>query len=241
MQSNHNIICSRYLKTSVVVLFFCDFQLNGELLLVYLTGLIKLTVQSIAGVTYMDRFDFEERYRDVHECDPMHWYPLHLPPECALMYEELIRKSIASTFPIHIVKPKQSTSYSLNPSTFYSTDDYETQYLSDETPYEKMFKLLTKDVKKRPKAPKITVLPGLGVVALYHQPVSRKSGQYIKKMSAAYRDANINYSNQLNYKQVLPSVGFDITNDNEKKTIKNEELQESLKKSDIIAMFKSTL
>ncbi|XP_037300020.1 uncharacterized protein LOC119190879 [Manduca sexta] len=105
--------------------------------------LIKITTQSIAGVTYMDHFDFEERYRDVYECDPFYWHPLHLPDHCAEMYEKLIRTKIASRAPVRIVKERDVV-YNLN-YPFINAEiipEYSALTYSELTPYEKMFAYL---------------------------------------------------------------------------------------------------
>ncbi|XP_028177253.1 uncharacterized protein LOC114365030 [Ostrinia furnacalis] len=197
------------------------------LLQVILVGLFIRTKQSITGVTYMDHFDFEERYRNVYECDPLHWYPLHLPPECTKMYEELIRKGVASmtNTPVKILKERESAFYNLNPYALSSSvplyeppDSQESEevYKYDIPrlpPYVKMFDMLRKDVRREPKAPVVTNLPGLGAVALYRQPISRKSGQYIKKIAGVYRDA---------YMKHYPYYNNTTNNDTETTTEQHE-------------------
>ncbi|CAG4942134.1 unnamed protein product [Colias eurytheme] len=62
--------------------------------------ILKPNRASIAGVTYMNDFDFEQRYRNLHECDPFYWHPLHLPEECADMFAKLIRSKINTPYTI---------------------------------------------------------------------------------------------------------------------------------------------
>ncbi|CAH1647726.1 unnamed protein product [Spodoptera littoralis] len=69
--------------------------------------IIVITSPSITGVTYMDNFDFEERYRDVNECNPFYWHPLHLPPYCVEIFEKLIRSRLASKTPIRIARERE--------------------------------------------------------------------------------------------------------------------------------------
>lgn len=71
---------------------------------------IALTRQSITGVTYMDHFNFEERYTNVNECDPVYYYPLHLPHHCAKLFEKLIRSRVAAVAnaPVKIVRERYS-------------------------------------------------------------------------------------------------------------------------------------
>ncbi|CAG9781836.1 unnamed protein product [Diatraea saccharalis] len=149
-----------------------------QLIFAVLQGLVGLTTQSITGVTYMDNFDFEERYRNVDECNPFYWHPLHMPEHCTKMFETLIRAGVGAFGPTKIVKDKN-----------YANDQY---YESDEEdgtlpPYEKMVQLLKNDISKEPIEPEITFLPGIGPAALYHQPVSKQSADYIKAVAKAYR------------------------------------------------------
>nr|XP_021187958.2 uncharacterized protein LOC110374533 [Helicoverpa armigera] len=69
--------------------------------------IIVITSPSITGVTYMDHFDFEERYRDANECNPMYWHPLHLPAYCAHIFEKLIRARIATKTPVRITRERE--------------------------------------------------------------------------------------------------------------------------------------
>uniref|UniRef100_A0A2A4J0Z7 Uncharacterized protein n=1 Tax=Heliothis virescens TaxID=7102 RepID=A0A2A4J0Z7_HELVI len=69
--------------------------------------IIVMTSPSITGVTYMDHFDFEERYRDANECNPFYWHPLHLPAYCAHIFEKLIRARIATKTPVRITRERE--------------------------------------------------------------------------------------------------------------------------------------
>ncbi|KAL0852241.1 hypothetical protein ABMA28_000459 [Loxostege sticticalis] len=216
--------------------------LKSNLLQVMLSGLIRLTTQSIAGVTYMDHFDFEERYRNVYECDPFHWYPLHLPPHCAKMYQELISKGITSltNSPVRVMTERESNLYSLNHNVYASHPFYQNIANSEEgdeqnpsDPYMKMFQMLRGDVKKDPSAPTITNMPGFGAVALYKQPISRKSGQHIKKIAGLYRDAykqyNKQYGNGFVYQDSTASY-FDL---DEGKNETNEKIHFTINEKDV--------
>lgn len=167
--------------------------------------LTEISHGSIAGVTYMDNFDFQDRYRNVYECDPFHWHPLHLPEYCAEMYANLITSRIAKHRPVRVVREREQPEpviYSLNQNYGYPTYDsptyvyrppnieameaYERRPLS---PYDKMLDLIRKDVERNPSAPAIGMMPNIGPVAVYHQPISKKSENMIKKISGAYAKA----------------------------------------------------
>lgn len=156
----------------------------------------------------MDDFDFEQRYRDVNECNPFHWHPLHLPEMCADMFEKLIRSKLAKTKPIRIMRERNGDEYAYNqqyyqqpgypgpdrdfPYPIYEiggSGDYGVERYSKRvpiTPYEKMLELLKKDIKKEPSLPKLGVLPNLGPVAIYNQEISKKSEDMIKAVATAY-------------------------------------------------------
>lgn len=142
----------------------------------------------------MDDFDFEQRYRDVHECDPFHWYPLHLPPECNKMFTDLIRSNLGSSSPVRVVKERENPNFGYDPYMLYPSipidDSKDKKQVPEGTPYEKMLGMLAQDVQREPTQAEITFLPGVGVVALYKQPVSKQSGKFIKEVSKGYRDAN---------------------------------------------------
>lgn len=164
--------------------------------------------ESIAGVTYRDNFDFEERYRNVYECDPFHWHPLHLPEYCAEMYENLIRSRIPKHGPVREIREREEPEtviYSLHPNFGYPSFEiptyayrpsnmevmdaaysYGKQRLS---PYEKMLDLIRRDVARNPSAPAVEMMPNIGPVAVYRQPISKKSENMIKKISRAYAKA----------------------------------------------------
>uniref|UniRef100_A0A2H1W345 SFRICE_032722 n=1 Tax=Spodoptera frugiperda TaxID=7108 RepID=A0A2H1W345_SPOFR len=83
------------------------FQLKWMVQVLVHYEIIVITSPSITGVTYMDNFDFEERYRDVNECNPFHWHPLHLPPYCVEIFEKLIRSRLASNTPVRIARERE--------------------------------------------------------------------------------------------------------------------------------------
>ncbi|CAK1554138.1 unnamed protein product [Leptosia nina] len=164
-----------------------------------LFAVLKVNLASIAGVTYMDDFDFDQRYRNLHECDPFYWHPLHLPEECAEMFEKLIRAKVA---PYRVATERVSSSFdSPQYSQFPVGESFENdpyiQVPIDIYPYaqrpqnamDKLFDLLKRDVKDIPSYAKITTLPYLGTVALYRQPVSLKTEATIKRLSRDYGNA----------------------------------------------------
>ncbi|XP_031767465.1 uncharacterized protein LOC116413293 [Galleria mellonella] len=172
-------------------------MLYWKCILLLLNELIKNSFQSIAGVTYMDNFDFEDRYRDINECNPFYWHPLHLPEACAEVFNKLNRSRVSSAVPIRIMKRNDLTypfvEYQSDPiEPIYNTDfDYYKNALM--SPYEKMLYLMWKDAINLPTAPKITTLPFLGPVALYHQPISKKSEAMVKQIAVAYSYPGNNY------------------------------------------------
>lgn len=164
----------------------------------------------------MDHFDFEERYRHVHECDPFYWHPLHLPEDCADMYEKLIRSKISARGTYRVLQERRPVYV----DDIYSSDgDYDIPYnfeynenyhfhnpsfpsfpqpikptrdfrMNRElTPYEKMLTSVSRDVSNQPSYPTIHVMPNLGPVALYYQPISKQSESMIKKLSRTYGEA----------------------------------------------------
>ncbi|KAL4704294.1 hypothetical protein ACJJTC_012870 [Scirpophaga incertulas] len=162
-----------------------QFQVVTALFFILIGGLINVSLQSIAGITYMDDFDFESRYRNDHECDPFYWLPLHLPAHCLSIFERLIRKGIGKIGPVKIVRERYQ------PYDIQGEGTYDYMYRAsykDLSPYQKMIWRLGNDVAMMPTSPNITVIPGLGMVALYQQPVSRKNGDYIKKVAEKYKD-----------------------------------------------------
>ncbi|KOB75205.1 CASP8 and FADD-like apoptosis regulator [Operophtera brumata] len=169
-------------------------MLKWELILLFQLELIAISHESIAGVTYRDNFDFEERYGNVYECDPFHWHPLHLPEYCAEMYEFLIRSRLPKQTPIRFVRKREepeTVSYSLTSNFGYPSfeipgNSYEKRHLP---PYEKMLDLLRRDVERNPTAPAIEMMPNIGPVAVYRQPISKKSENMIKKLAGAYANA----------------------------------------------------
>ncbi|KAJ8737104.1 hypothetical protein PYW07_000375 [Mythimna separata] len=158
-----------------------------------LCEIMVITSPSIAGVTYMDHFDFEERYRDANECNPLYWHPLHLPPYCAEVFEKLIRSRLAKTAPLRIKRKREKQKYTY-PEEIYNfpypvyeaaSAEYET-YSQPISPYAEVIELLRRDIEKDPSSPTVTVIPNLGPVALYKQGISRKSEKFIKRMAEEY-------------------------------------------------------
>lgn len=194
---------------------------------------IFVTKQSIVGITYHDEFNFEDKYRNVNECNPFYWHPLHLPEQCAEMYANLIRSRAASAVgrPVRIVtrkeRPKRMGTksskldediyflrryykYNMVPEydhpideTEYIYDDhnddqndytYEEQFAQEEliknlSPYDKMLELLKIDISKNPAAP-VVGMSNYGPIAMYRQPISKKSKVVINKITRAYARAN---------------------------------------------------
>ncbi|XP_021206152.1 uncharacterized protein LOC110385851 [Bombyx mori] len=148
---------------------------NFLIITLYAFSYLKITRQSITGVTYMDHFDFEDRYRDVYECDPFYWHPLHLPERCARMFEKLIRSKIVSRSPVRILA--EANDFHLGDR---SRDN------SELPPYEMMLESLKKDVVSHPRAPTIGMVPNVGPVAIYKQPISRTSENLIKRIGGMY-------------------------------------------------------
>ncbi|XP_050360613.1 uncharacterized protein LOC126780307 [Nymphalis io] len=143
---------------------------------------------SIAGVTYMDNFDFEQRYRDVNECNPLYWHPLHLPDKCLEMFDKLIRSRMGSFSPYRIVEERPELSefeYLDDPNHYmkYSEPVYEIETMS---PIEILFELLRKDISDIPSSPNLGISLDFGMMALYRQPISYKSVAMIKKLARAY-------------------------------------------------------
>lgn len=146
---------------------------------------------SIAGVTYMDHFDFEERYRNINECNPLHWHPLHLPKKCTDMFEQAIRSRIAKYRPYRLVtrvEPPTINFYSPEISLPLSFGYLQQFQLPPPSQWQILMDLLRLDVFESPSAPKMEMVPNVGLVASYHQPVSYKTAKMINKMSQAYAD-----------------------------------------------------
>lgn len=152
---------------------------------------LSLTSESIASVTYMDHFDFEDRYRDVTKCDAMYWHPLPLPSHCMDMFMKLIRSTISNDFPVRIGTNREDGLIYLNDykdvQPMYLIDTHILEdYVKSQSPYQQVLHYLQKDIKKRPVKPKMEVLPYLGLSAIYKQPISRKSEGFIKAMADMY-------------------------------------------------------
>ncbi|CAD0194135.1 unnamed protein product [Chrysodeixis includens] len=175
-----------------------------------------ITSPSITGVTYMDHFDFEERYRDLNECNPLHWYPLHMPAYCTDIFEKLIRARLATNSPVRVMREREKHKKGKHRDTIYSLDPQGTGYgylgmnngfgypiykmTSAEyelynppyskpapmTPYEKIVQILKEDIKNDPSNPTVTVMPSLGPVAVYNQSISKKSMILIRKLAEAF-------------------------------------------------------
>lgn len=176
-----------------------------------------ITSPSITGVTYMDHFDFEERYRDVNECNPLYWHPLHLPPYCAEIFEKLIRARLATNAPVRIIRKREKIKHQpTNPEEIYNflypvyqitSAEYES-YSQPYSPYAEVIKLLKKDIEKDPSSPTVTVIPNLGPVALYKQGISKKSEKIIKAMAENYVKATQKW-----YKEYYKAYGKYPTNE----------------------------
>lgn len=172
----------------------------------------KPSFHSIAGVTYRDDFDFEERYANVNECDPFYWHPLHLPEYCADRFEKLIRSRMGKHGRVKKVKKEKKMDqevYSLHVPDIhvkYSVEenfgfglpphpefvwnegkDVEIETLS---PYEQMINELRQDLVSHPSAPTIGYVPNIGPVAVYRQPISKSSRKIIKTLANAYKKPN---------------------------------------------------
>lgn len=155
------------------MIIFCS-QILAALLMVT----ARVGQATIAGLTYMDKMDYAERYRNVHECDPFYYHPLHLPDYCADMFEKLIRSRIGSRGALRVIKaanPPRTRSYD------YDSDvDVEYRKL---TPYEEILFSLQQDVEDNPSSAQV-MWSNLGPVAVYRQPISRASkdgiAQYFK-------------------------------------------------------------
>nr|XP_034839138.1 uncharacterized protein LOC117995255 [Maniola hyperantus] len=163
---------------------------------ILLYDVIQIIVASIAGVTYMDHFDFEQRYRDVNECNPFYWHPLQLPQKCVQMFEHLIRSRLKTLTPYRIVKERLAQPPALiYPYNYVYSPIYTAKYLSDETKspsqYEMLYELLKRDVQDLPSVPFLGVSPYLGVIAMYKQPVSYKSVTMIKKLARVYDNSDL--------------------------------------------------
>ncbi|XP_050684260.1 uncharacterized protein LOC126979092 [Leptidea sinapis] len=177
---------------------------NIKYLVIVLSLLLRLTNSSITGITYMDDSDFRQKYRNVYECDPLYWHPLHLPDHCLEMFENLIRSG--PTPPYTIVKERGASV-----SNFYTHNNYYYNSgisstsgllyaLNDElftfekpkksySPFDKLFKQLRSDIEQLPSGPKISFIPNLGPAALYRQPISYKSENMIKKLAKLYANS----------------------------------------------------
>ncbi|KAJ0183759.1 hypothetical protein K1T71_000182 [Dendrolimus kikuchii] len=153
---------------------------------------VRFTIQSVAGVTYMDHFDFEERYRDVSECDPMYWHPLHLPSHCMNMFMKLITSRIAKEFPVRIVARKEDglmyglSNFGYSQPIYQIDTDVSDEYEKSQSPFRQVLHLLQNDVQKQPIVPKMEVLPYLGLSAVYNQPISSKSEALMKAIADTY-------------------------------------------------------
>lgn len=164
------------------------------MLLYIVAPLLSTSHASITGVTYMDNFDFEERYRNINECNPLFWHPLHLPDDCAEIFEKAIRSGIKSNIPIRLAKERApeviempspyGISSGFGAKVFQAPIRAEMSYYSP--PFGNILELLSRDVKDHPRAPTVGLLPNVGLVALYQQPISRKSEKMIKKAARLY-------------------------------------------------------
>ncbi|XP_032527121.2 uncharacterized protein LOC116777595 [Danaus plexippus] len=148
---------------------------------------------SIAGVTYIDDFDFEERYEDINECNPFYWHPLHLPEECFQIFETLIRSRLAFS-PYRIFKQKEQKQL-IYPYTFINAPLITPEVFEEvhtpppSSPLEVLFKWLKRDIMNNPSGPTIETSPYFGTIAMYKQPISYKSVTLIKKLARLYANA----------------------------------------------------
>lgn len=148
--------------------------------------LLHFVEASITGVTYMDDFDFEQRYRNINECNPFYWHPLHLPKKCLKIFEKFIRSNV-EFLPYENYEEIQRMSEYKYSSAFLSDLDYSLESVKRTlSPFELMFKSLRRDIQNVPSTPIIRAEPYLGMVAVYRQPVSYKSADMIKKMANVY-------------------------------------------------------
>lgn len=141
---------------------------------------MKVASTSIAGITYVDDYGVESRYRNVHECDPFYWHPLHLPDYCAQMYERLIRSRLRG--PVHGRYKKRRYVPTFEAESMEVKDTYR-EYKGPRTKQDKLMESLNTDIQYQPSAPVIR-MSNIGPVAVYQQPVSKKSEDYIKGMAA---------------------------------------------------------
>ncbi|XP_013161878.1 PREDICTED: uncharacterized protein LOC106113589 [Papilio xuthus] len=160
---------------------------------------------SIVGVTYMDDFDFEERYRNVNECNPIYWHPLHLPKDCIDMYEKLIRSNLGSMGPLQLFKDRLFDEVEDDSEESYEYHHFAPEYLLPPvisgkkeviyenrqplSPVKKMIEMMRSDAMTIPTAPEIGIAPQYGPIAVYHQPVSKQSEKAIKEIAEAYQKA----------------------------------------------------
>lgn len=91
-------------------------------------------------------------------------------------------------------QPVYETEYIYGNENDYSMERFEQAELTNSlppyvSPYEEMFEFLRQDIRKNPIAPTIR-MSNYGPVAMYQQPVSRKSKNMINKIAFAYARAN---------------------------------------------------
>ncbi|XP_013184806.1 uncharacterized protein LOC106130503 [Amyelois transitella] len=219
----------------------------NKLALFAFCAIIKSSVQSIVGVTYRDKFDFEERYRDPNECNPFYWHPLHLPERCAELFERTIRSKVGAHGPVRIMTKKQKSikrkSYksksfeNLWPSPpevqpiVYEINEMINERVRDpSSPYEQMMDNLRQDISYLPSAPKVTFFPGLGPVALYQQPISKTSKAMIENIAKIYGKNNRRQNSYYPYGQAGPYLEIEESgsaSDNKNKTATPEETEKS--------------
>lgn len=137
-----------------------------------------------------------------------------MPEHCAKMYEKRMRSKIPKLRPVHedAIYPmvydftptveytysrsrRNSESSLKSKSRFKRRSSRRSQYkdMEDEEylspAYETMLDYLRADIKRKPSQPILGLMPNLGIVTIYNQPVSSISEQVIKEVSKAYSRA----------------------------------------------------
>lgn len=166
----------------------------------------------------MHDMNFREKYRNVHECDPFYYHPLHLPEYCADMFEKLIRSRIGSRGAVRVLK-QRNYSERRRYTDYLDDVDVDVEY-RELTPYEQMFLSLNKDVEYNPSNGQV-VWSNLGPVAVYRQPISRgsKDGiyEFFKKTMPKERKSRRSKKNGLkmdfNYGKKKIMLNIDKNND----------------------------
>lgn len=148
---------------------------------------INYTLASIAGVTFMDHFDFESRYRNDYECDPLYWHPLHLPEHCVEMYLTLITSRLAAAQPLHVMRPVDDYSTKFKTNIEYIDPPRVAPRRRKSSLMDNMMSNLYSDILNRPVSPMIGY-SGTGPALIYTQPISKKSEQLIKYFTSKHNN-----------------------------------------------------